>query len=98
MPCPKILLKILQYSIPYKKQTERIFVDWMRLHPVITVWVLLIFGWLMTTMAVTTMVRLNARKSSEEVTQEKAEEMAELVSMHRQQTRQKQHFCQAHVP
>ena len=45
---------------------------------VVTVWVLLIFGWLLTTMAVIAM-RLSARKKSQKAAQEKAEEMAELA-------------------
>ena len=49
-----------------------------RLHPVVTVWVLLIFGWLLTAVAVT-MVRLSARKKAQRAAQEKAVEMAELA-------------------
>ena len=45
---------------------------------VVTVWVLLIFGWLLTTMAVIAM-RLSARKKAQKAAQEKAEEMAELA-------------------
>ena len=45
---------------------------------VVTVWVLLIFGWLLTTMAVIAM-RLSARKKAQKVAQEKAAEMAELA-------------------
>ena len=45
---------------------------------VVTVWVLLIFGWLLTTMAVIAM-RLSARKKAQKVAQETAEEMAELA-------------------
>ena len=60
------------------KATELTFVDWIRLHPVVTVLVLLIFGWLLTAMAVT-MVRLSARKKAQKAAQEKAEKMAELA-------------------
>ena len=60
------------------KATELTLVDWIRLHPVVTVWVLLIFGWLLTAMA-GTMVRLSARKKAQKTAQEKAEEMAELA-------------------
>ena len=60
------------------KAAELTFVDLIRLHPVVTVWVLLIFGWLLTTMAVI-MVRLSARKKAQKAAQEKAEEMAELA-------------------
>ena len=60
------------------KATELTFVDWIRLHPVVTVLVLLIFGWLLTAMAVT-MVHLSARKKAQKAAQEKAEEMAELA-------------------
>ena len=45
---------------------------------VVTVWVLLIFGWLLTTMAVIAM-RLSARKKAQKAAQETAEEMAELA-------------------
>ena len=60
------------------KATDLTFVDWIRLHPVLTVLVLLIFGWLLTTMAVIAM-RLSARKKAQKAAQEKAEEMAELA-------------------
>ena len=45
---------------------------------VVTVWVLLIFGWLLTTMAVIA-TRLSARKKAQKAAQEKAEKMAELA-------------------
>ena len=45
---------------------------------VVTVWVLLIFGWLLTTMAMIAM-RLSARKKAQKAAQETAEEMAELA-------------------
>ena len=45
---------------------------------VVTVWVLLIFGWLLTTMAVIAM-RLSARKKAQKAEQKKTEEMAELA-------------------
>ena len=61
----------------YKRQ-ELTFVDWIRLQPVVTVWALLIFGGLLTTMAVIAM-RLSARKKAQKAAQEKAEEMAELA-------------------
>ena len=59
---------------------------------VVTVWVLLIFGWLLTTMAVIAM-RLSARKKAQKVAQEKAEEMAELAEHARAANKAKQHFC-----
>ena len=58
---PQNLVEDLAAQYTTYKATELTFVDWIRLHPVITVWVLLIFGCLLTTMAVT-IVRLNARK------------------------------------
>ncbi len=61
---------------------------------VVTVWVLLIFGWLLTTMAVIAM-RLSARKKAQKAAQEKAEEMAELAeharALHKPPST-KQHF------
>ena len=75
---PQNLVEDLAAQYTTYKATELTFVDWIRLHPVVTVWVLLIFGWLLTTMAVT-MVRLSARKKAQKAAQEKAEEMAELA-------------------
>ena len=75
---PQNLVEDLAAQYTTYKATELTFVDWIRLHPVITVWVLLIFGCLLTTMAVT-IVRLNARKKAQKAAQEKAEEMAELA-------------------
>ena len=60
------------------KATGLTFVDWIRLHPVVTVLVLLIFGLLLTTMAVT-MAHLSARKKAQKAEQKKTEEMAELA-------------------
>ena len=60
------------------KATYLTFADWIRLHPVVTVWVLLIFGWLLTTMAVIA-TRFSARKKAQKAAKEKAEEMAELA-------------------
>ena len=73
---PQYLVEDLAAQYTTYKATELTLVDWIRLHPVITVWVLLIFGWLLNTIAVT-MVRLNARKKAQKAAQEKAEEMAE---------------------
>ena len=75
---PKNLVEDLAAQYTTYKATELTFVDWIRLHPVVTVWVLLILGWLLTAMAVT-MVRLSARKKAQKTAQEKAEEMAELA-------------------
>lgn len=89
---PQYLVEDLAVQYTTYKATELTFVDEMRLHPVITVWVLLIFGWLMTAMAVT-MVRLNARKKLRRRPRRKLRKWRSWQSMHRQQTRQKQHFC-----
>ena len=75
---PKNLVEDLAARYTTYKATDLTFADWIRLHPVVTVWVLLIFGWLLTTMAVIAM-RLSARKKAQKVAQEKAEEMAELA-------------------
>ena len=75
---PQYLVEDLAVQYTTYKATELTFVDEMRLHPVITVWVLLIFGWLLTIMAVIVM-RLSARKKAQKAAQEKAEEMAELA-------------------
>lgn len=75
---PKNLVEDLAAQYTTYKATELTFVDWIRLHPVVTVWVLLILGWLLTAMVVT-MVRLSARKKAQKTAQEKAEEMAELA-------------------
>ena len=75
---PQNLVEDLAARYTTYKAAELTFVDWIRLHPVVTVWVLLIFGWLLTAMA-GTMVRLSARKKAQKAAQEKAEEMAELA-------------------
>ena len=75
---PQNLVEDLAAQYTTYKATELTFVDWIRLHPVVTVWVLLIFGWLLTTMAVIAM-RLSARKKAQKAAQETAEEMAELA-------------------
>ena len=72
---PQYLVEDLAAQYTTYKATELTFADWISLHPVVTVWVLLIFG---NTIAVT-MVRLNARKKAQKAAQEKAEEMAELA-------------------
>ena len=89
---PKKLVEDLAARYTTYKATDLTFVDWIRLHPVVTVWVLLIFGWLLTTMAVIAM-RLSARKKAQKVAQEKAEEMAELAEHARAANKAKQHFC-----
>ena len=75
---PKNLVEDLAARYTTYKAAELTFIDWIRLHPVVTVWVLLIFGWLLTTMAVIAMC-LSARKKAQKAAQEKAEEMAELA-------------------
>ena len=75
---PKNLVEDLAARYTTYKATDLTFADWIRLHPVVTVWVLLIFGWLLTTMAVIAM-RLSARKKAQKAAQEKAAEMAELA-------------------
>ena len=75
---PKNLVEDIAAQYTTYKATELTFVDWIRLHPVLTVLSLLIFGWLLTTMAVIVM-RLSARKKAQMAAQEKAEEMAELA-------------------
>ena len=75
---PQNLVEDLAAQYTTYKATELTFVDWIRLYPVVTVLVLLIFGWLLTTMAVIAM-RLSARKKAQKAAQEKAEEMAELA-------------------
>ena len=73
MPCQKNLVEDLAAQYTTYKATELTFVDWIRLHPVVTVWVLLIFGWLLTAMA-GIMVRLSAEKA-QKAAQEKVREM-----------------------
>ena len=75
---PQNLVEDLAAQYTTYKATELTVVDGIRLHPVVTVLVLLIFGWLLTAMAVT-MVHLSARKKAQKAAQEKAEEMAELA-------------------
>ena len=61
---PQNLVEDLAAQYTTYKATELTFVDWIRLHPVVTVLVLLIFGWLLTIMAAT-IVRLSARKKAQ---------------------------------
>ena len=91
MPCPKYLVEDLAAQYTTYKATELTFVDWIRLHPVVTVLALLIFGGLLTTMAVI-MVRLSARKKAQKTAQEKAEEMAELAEHAQAATKAKTAF------
>ena len=60
---PQNLVEDLAAQYTTYKATELTFVDWIRLHPVVTVLALLIFGGLLTTMAVIAM-RLSARKKA----------------------------------
>ena len=89
---PQNLVEDLAAQYTTYKATELTVVDGIRLHPVVTVWVLLIFGWLLTTIAVT-MVRLSARKKLRGRPRRKLRKWRNWQSMHRLQTRQKQHFC-----
>ena len=75
---PQNLVEDIAARYTTYKAADLTFVDWIRLHPVVTVWVLLIFGWLLTTMAVIAM-RLSARKKTQKAAQETAEKMAELA-------------------
>ena len=89
---PKNLVEDLAARYTTYKAAELTFVDWIRLHPVVTVWVLLIFGWLLTTMAVIVM-RLSARKKLRRQPRRRLRKWRNWQSMRRLQTRQKQHFC-----
>ena len=75
---PQNLVEDLAAQYTTYKATDLTFVDWIRLYPVVTVLVLLIFGLLLTTMAVT-MAHLSARKKAQKAEQKKTEEMAELA-------------------
>ena len=75
---PQNLVEDLAAQYTTYKATDLTFVDWIRLHPVVTVSVLLIFAWLLTAAAVVA-VRLNARRKAQMEAQEKAAEMAELA-------------------
>ena len=89
---PQNLVEDLAAQYTTYKATELTFVDWIRLHPVVTVWVLLIFGWLLTAMAVI-MVRLSARKKMlRRRPRRKLRKWRNWQSMHRLQTRQKAAF------
>ena len=75
---PKNLVEDLAARYTTYKATDLTFVDWIRLHPVLTVLILLIFAWLLTTMAVIAM-RLSARKKAQMAAQQNAKKMAELA-------------------
>ena len=75
---PQNLVEDLAAQYTTYKATDLTFVDWIRLHPVVTVSVLLIFAWLLTAAAAVA-VRLNARRKAQMEAQEKAAEMAELA-------------------
>ena len=62
---PQNLVEDLAAQYTTCKAEELTLVDWIRLHPVVTVWVLLIFGWLLTTMAVDSNASQCKKKSSE---------------------------------
>ena len=59
---------------------------------VVTVWVLLIFGWLLTTMAVIECVSVQEKKLRRQP-RRRLRKWRNWQSMHGLQTRQKQHFC-----
>ena len=75
---PKNLVEDIAARYTTYKATDLTFVDWIRLHPVLTVLILLIFAWLLTTMAVIAM-RLSARKKAQMAAQQNAKKMAELA-------------------
>ena len=75
---PKNLVEDIAARYTTYKATDLTFVDWIRLHPVLTVLILLIFAWLLTTMAVIAM-RLTARKKAQMAAQQNAKKMAELA-------------------
>ena len=75
---PQNLVEDLAAQYTTYKATDLTAVDWIRLYPVVTVLILLIFGWLLTTMAVI-LVRLNARRKAQMAAQQNAKEMAELA-------------------
>ena len=89
---PQNLVEDIAARYTTYKAADLTFVDWIRLHPVVTVWVLLIFGWLLTTMAVIAM-RLSARKKLRRQPRRRLRKWRNWQSMRRLQTRQKQHFC-----
>ena len=89
---PQNLVEDIAARYTTYKAADLTFVDWIRLHPVVTVWVLLIFGWLLTTMAVIAM-RLSARKKLRRQSRRRLRKWRNWQSMRRLQTRQKQHFC-----
>ena len=75
---PENFIEDLAAQYTTYKATDLTFVDWIRLHPVVTVLVLLVFGWLLTIIAVI-MVRLSARKKAQMAAQQNAKKMAELA-------------------
>ena len=75
---PQNLVEDLAAQYTTYKATNLTFVDWIRLHPVVTVLILLIFGCLLTTMAVI-MMRLSARKKAQMAAQQNAKKMTELA-------------------
>ena len=75
---PQNLVEDLAVQYTTYKVTDLTAVDWIRLNPIVTVVVLLIFGWVMTAAAIIA-VRLSARKKAQMAAQQKAEEMAELA-------------------
>ena len=75
---PDHLVEDLASQYTAYKATDLTFVDWIRLHPVITVSALVILAWLLTSMAVI-VTRLNARKKAQKIAQQKAKEMEELA-------------------
>ena len=89
---PKNFVEDIATRYTTYKATDLTFINWIRLHPVLTALILLIFGWLLTTMAVIAM-RLSARKKAQMAAQQNAKKWRNWQNMHRLQTRQKQHFC-----
>ena len=75
---PQNLVEDIAAQYTTYKARDLTFVDWIRLHPGVTVLILLIFAWLLATMAAIAM-RLSARKKAQLVAQQNAKEMAELA-------------------
>ena len=75
---PDNLVEDLASQYTAYKATDLTFVDWIRLHPGVTVLVLMIFAWLLTAVAVIA-TRLRARKKAQKTAQQKEKEMEILV-------------------
>ena len=90
---PQNLVEDLAAQYTTYKATELTFVDWIRLYPVVTVWVLSYFWMAADYYGCDNGASQCKKKKLRRRPRRKLRKWRNWQSMHRLQTRQKQHFC-----